>query len=98
MPAALRCLLRFLGYSALSTKGADSVIRTMAIVGGLAFAACAGASKQTKEPKEQSQLICTFEPAIGSNIPDKVCREPEDEAEPAKKATTLPASGGQSGR
>jgi hypothetical protein len=69
----------------------------MAIAGGLALAACAGASKQAKEPKEQSQLICTFEPAIGSNIPDKVCREPEDVPEPAK-ATIQPASGGQSGR
>jgi len=57
----------------------------MAIGGALALAACAGRSKQVKDgPKEESQLICTYEPAIGSNIPDKVCREPEDQPEPAK--------------
>jgi len=68
----------------------------MAIVGALGLAACASGSKQTKDdPKEQSQLICTWERSIGSNIPEKVCREPEDQPEPSR-ATTQPGASGQS--
>ncbi len=66
----------------------------MAITGALALAACAGASKQAKEdPKEQSQLICTWERSIGSNIPEKVCREPEDQPDPAQGSVQSGTSG-----
>ncbi|MFL5310890.1 MAG: hypothetical protein ACJ79H_10600 [Myxococcales bacterium] len=66
----------------------------MAVVGALALAACAGASKQSKDaPKEQSELICTWERSIGSNIPEKVCREPEDEAAPAQGSAPSNSSG-----
>jgi hypothetical protein len=55
------------------------------IIVAMASTACAGSSKQTKGPEQQSQLICTWEHAIGSNIPEKVCREPEDQpADPAQ--------------
>jgi hypothetical protein len=70
----------------------------MAIVGALGLAACASGSKQTKDdPKEQSQLICTWERSIGSNIPEKVCREPEDPQEPPK-TSVQPTPAGQGGR
>jgi hypothetical protein len=71
----------------------------MAIAGALALAACASGSKQTKEdPKEQqSQLICTWERSIGSNIPEKICREPEDPQEPPK-TSVQPTPAGQGGR
>ena len=70
----------------------------MAIAGALALTACAGSSKQVKEePKEQSQLICTWERSIGSNIPEKVCREPEDPQQPPK-TSVQPTPAGQGGR
>jgi hypothetical protein len=73
------------------------VTRGIIIAGALALTACAGSSKQTKSSEEQSQLICTYERAIGSNIPERVCREPEDQPEPAQGgAQTQP--GGQSTR
>jgi len=53
-----------------------------------------GTSKQVKDdPKEQSKLICTYERSIGSNIPEKVCREPEDQPEPAQGSAQSRPSG-----
>jgi hypothetical protein len=67
----------------------------MVICGALALTACAGTSKQEKEdPKEQSQLICTYERSVGSNIPEKVCREPEDQ--PPAQGSAPAGSDGQS--
>ncbi len=67
----------------------------MAIAGALGLAACAGTSKQAKEDPEQSQLICTWERSVGSNIPEKVCREPEDQPDPAQ-GSVQPGTSGQS--
>jgi len=46
-----------------------------------------------EDPKEQSQLICTWERSIGSNIPEKVCREPEDQPDPAQGSAQSRPSG-----
>lgn len=72
------------------------MIRATLIAGAMALTACAGSSKE-KAPEEKSQLICTYERAIGSNIPEKVCREPEDQPDPPP-ADPQSRPGGQSSR
>ena len=81
------------------------MIRGTVIAGMIALTACASAKKESKESKapasadgteaNQPQLICTYERAIGSLIPEKVCREPEDQP-PQGEVQTRPS--GQSGR
>ncbi len=68
-------------------------MRTTMIAGVMSLAACASAPRQVKAPatplsaeakaaaeqdkKDQSKLVCTWERPTGSNIPEKVCRYPE---------------------
>ena len=79
------------------------MLRATMIAGMIALAACASAKKESKPAAaaadgteaNQPQLICTYERAIGSLIPEKVCREPEDQP-PQGEVQTRPS--GQSGR
>jgi hypothetical protein len=63
-------------------------------------AACAGASKQVKEPAAQAKsangtavakgdqkVICRMERPTGSNIPERVCRYPDAQTDEATMRT-----------
>ena len=63
-------------------------------------AACAGASKQVKEPSAQAKsadraavakgeqkVICRMERPTGSNIPERVCRYPDAQTDEATMRT-----------
>ena len=75
-----------------------SGFRATMILGMIALAACASAKKESKPAaaagdsteSNQTQLICTYEHSIGSNIPEKVCREPEDPPESAQGRQSQP--------
>jgi hypothetical protein len=69
------------------------VTRAMVSVAALALCACASPMKQVKAPgaplsaeakaaeeqdkRDQAKMICDWEKPVGSNIPQKVCRTPE---------------------
>ena len=78
------------------------VLRATMLAGVIAVTACASASKESKpaaagdsSEANKSQLICTYEHAIGSLIPEKVCREPED---PPPQGEAQTSASGHSGR
>jgi hypothetical protein len=68
-------------------------MRATMIAGVLLSAACAGTPRQVKVPaaalsaeakaaaeqekRDRAKLVCTWERPTGSNIPEKVCRYPE---------------------
>ena len=51
---------------------------------------------EEQDKKDQAKLICTWEPPIGSHIPEKVCRTPE-QIEEEREATQREVQNPQTG-
>ena len=81
---------------AIAVAGCATTAKKQAKVAPAAPLSAEAKAAEEQDKKDQAKMICTWESPIGSHIPEKVCRTPEqieEEREATQRAVQKPQTG-----